>query len=160
VGKIKFTQASIGLGYAYNWVPARGWLVNVQVMPMLQFYNRMKTYRYGVEYVDGGTGNSIDLVKTIGENIEQVLVQSQSETETDIDEKEYDDDFIRLTYQGEDKTNNKIGLNFDGRISVVHNWEKFYLRVYGHYNRFRYSNDLGSGRMTEWRAYAALGFRF
>jgi hypothetical protein len=160
VGKIKFTQASIGLGYAYNWVPARGWLVSVQVMPMLQFYNRMKIYNYGVEYVDGDTGNSVDLVKTIGENIEQVLIQSVSETETDIDESEYDDDYIRLTYRGEEKTDNKIGFNFDGRLSVVHNWEKFYLRVYGHYNRFRYSNDLGNGRMTEWRAYAALGYRF
>lgn len=160
VGKIKFTQASIGLGYAYNWVPARGWLVSVQVMPMLQFYNRMKIYNYGVEYVDGDTGNSVDLVKTIGENIEQVLIQSASQTETDIDDSEYDDDYIRLTYRGEEKTDNKIGFNFDGRLSVVHNWEKFYLRVYGHYNRFRYSNDLGNGRMTEWRAYAALGYRF
>ena len=28
VGKVKFTQASIGAGYAYNLVPGRGWLIS------------------------------------------------------------------------------------------------------------------------------------
>ena len=160
VGKIKFTQACVGLGYAYNWVPARRWLVSVQVMPMLQFYNRMKTYRYDVQYYDGATEQSYDFVKLIDEHIEDLLIYSTSEEAANIDESEYEGDYFTVTPKDEEKTDNRIGLNIDGRLAVVYNWDNFYLRVYGHYNRFRYSNDVGHGRMAEWRAYASLGFRF
>ena len=34
-GRVTFTQANIGAGYAYNWVPAKGWLVSGMVMPMV-----------------------------------------------------------------------------------------------------------------------------
>jgi len=44
VGKVKFTQGSIGIGYAYNWVPARGLLINAMAMPMFTFYNRTSKY--------------------------------------------------------------------------------------------------------------------
>lgn len=50
VGKLKFTQISIGAGYAYNWVPAPGWLVNGMVVPMVTLRNRLKTYSYEVQY--------------------------------------------------------------------------------------------------------------
>ena len=33
LGKVKLWQGSAGVGYAYNWVPARGLLVNVMLMP-------------------------------------------------------------------------------------------------------------------------------
>ena len=130
VGKLKFTQACVGLGYAYNWVPARGWLISAQAMPMLQFYNKITAYTYDV-----------------------ILEESENQS---------DDDLFCLNIQpsGEQSTNNYIGLNFDARLSMVYNWTNFYLRIYGHYNRFRYSNDMGYGRMAEWRAYASLGFRF
>ena len=52
VGKVKFTQGSIGAGYAYNWVPARGWLVSAMAMPMLTFYNRTTEYLYDFDLVN------------------------------------------------------------------------------------------------------------
>jgi len=48
VGKIKFKQASIGAGYAYNWVPGSGWLINAMVVPMVTIKNRLKTYTYEI----------------------------------------------------------------------------------------------------------------
>ena len=33
VGKVKLWQGSAGVGYAYNWVPVRGLLVNIMAMP-------------------------------------------------------------------------------------------------------------------------------
>ena len=50
VGKLKFTQGSIGAGYAYNWVPSRGWLVSVMAIPMLTFYNRTTKYMYSLKF--------------------------------------------------------------------------------------------------------------
>jgi len=158
VGKIKFSQACVGLGYAYNWVPARGWLISAQAMPMLQFYNRMKTYPYDIQYYSKVLDEKYDLVDLIENNMEELLTY---EAEADIDDDyNYEEDQIIIHEKDAQVTNNRIGFNFDARLSVVYNWENFYLRVYGHYNRFRYSNDVGNGRMAEWRVYASLGFRF
>lgn len=52
VGKVKFSQGSIGAGYAYNWVPARGWLVSAMAMPMLTFYNRTTEYMYDYDLMN------------------------------------------------------------------------------------------------------------
>ena len=34
LGKVKLWQGSVGAGYAYNWVPVKGLLVNAMAMPM------------------------------------------------------------------------------------------------------------------------------
>lgn len=46
LGRVKLWQGSVGAGYAYNWVPVRGLLVNVMAMPMLTFVNKLKAYGY------------------------------------------------------------------------------------------------------------------
>ena len=46
LGRVKLWQGSVGVGYAYNWVPARGLLVNVMAMPMLTFVNKLKAFGY------------------------------------------------------------------------------------------------------------------
>lgn len=48
VGSIKIRQGSIGVGYAYNWVPTKGLLVNAMFMPMLTLYNKQKLTLYDV----------------------------------------------------------------------------------------------------------------
>lgn len=49
VGTFKIRQGSIGVGYAYNWVPVRGLLVNVMLVPMVTLYNRQILERYDTE---------------------------------------------------------------------------------------------------------------
>lgn len=143
VGKVKFTQGSIGAGYAYNWVPARGWLVSAMAMPMLTLYNRTTEYMYDFDLVnpnvkDWDTLSEDEAVEWLcDEDTKIVTVDERKET-----------------------SNNKVKLNFDARLSVVYNFDRWYLRVYGHYNQFRYGNDFVSGRVTDWTANASLGFRF
>ena len=60
----------------------------------------------------------------------------------------------------EEKSPNKVKLNIDARLSVVYNFDRWYVRVYGHYNQFSFGSDLVSGRVTDWTANASLGFRF
>ena len=148
VGMVKFTQGSIGMGYAYNWVPARGLLVNAMAMPMFTFYNRTTKYLYDFAMIDPN-GKIID---------EEYLAG--------LDEGEYYDILfdpktkISAINEREEKTGNKPKFNFDMRLCVTYNWDRWYVRAYGHFNLFRYGSDLVSGRMTDWTAYAALGFRF
>ena len=148
VGKLKFTQACVGAGYTYNWVPARGWLVNVMVMPMLQFYNRLNATLYRL-YYDG-----VDITDQLEVDFD----------DPDWDTTEYEDDFdyykMELREDHEWKTNNRVGFNFDARMSVVYNFPGCYLRFYGFYNRFPFDNDMSDGRLSEWRAFATLGIRF
>lgn len=134
VGRLKLTQASVGVGYAYNWVPARGWLVNVMAMPTFAFYNRTTLYHY------------------------QIYVDSEMETWEEILE---DPDAKFWVKEIESSiTPNKVKLNFDARVAVVYNWQRTYLRVFGHYNHFSYGTDYTWGRLYDWKIYAALGFRF
>ena len=148
VGKVKFTQGSIGVGYAYNWVPSRGLLVNAMAMPMFTFYNRTTKYLYDFKLIDY--------------NNHEVTEEEVS----NMTESEYYNLLLnpgtRITMTGEreETTGNKPKFNFDVRMCVTYNWDRWYLRAYGHYNLFRYGSDLVSGRMTDWTAYAALGFRF
>ena len=139
IGKMKFTQANVGVGYAYNWVPARGWLVSAMCMPMLTFYNKTNVY-----YYDTQDHNGVSVY-------EAALFDSEN--------FDYDGNY-KVVEEDEYSTNNRVTWNFDARMSLVYNWSNFYLRVYGHYNRFRYSNDEGDGRLSDWTAYASLGFRF
>ena len=134
VGKIKFTQASIGVGYAYNWVPARGWLINVMAMPTLALYNRTTLYDY--------------------------TIYCYSDKETDEEALEDPDAIFEVEDETEITTPNKVTWNFDARVALVYNWQRTYLRVFGHFNRFTYGSDITWGRLYDWKVYAAFGFRF
>ena len=96
VGKVKFTQGSIGAGYAYNWVPARGWLVSAMAMPMLTLYNRTTEYMYDFDLVnpnvkDWDTLSEDEAVEWLcDEDTKIVTVDERKET-----------------------SNNKVKLNFD-----------------------------------------------
>ena len=143
VGKVKFTQGSIGAGYAYNWVPAKGWLVSIMAMPMLTFYNRITKYTYDFNLENP---NVKDWYTLTDEEFEKWLLDPNTT--------------INMDNETEERTGNKVKFNFDARLSVVYNFDRWYLRVFGHYNQFRFGSDLVSGRLTDWTAYASLGFRF
>lgn len=59
VGRIKVHQVNVGVGYAYNWVPARRWLVNAMVMPTVALANRLKMWKYNFVF-DGDDGVDIE----------------------------------------------------------------------------------------------------
>lgn len=134
VGKQKFTQASVGGGYAYNWVPARGWLVSVMAMPMLTFYNRTELDYYELKYIGDKTDNN-EIMYEPSDQFESVFVDKE-------------------------KTSNHIILNYNARLSLVYNWPRLYARVFGHYNYFRYGRHSTSGHLSDWTVYVSLGYRF
>ena len=50
VGCIRQWQANICAGYSYNWVPAKGWLINATVLPSLSFYQKVKVSLYDSQF--------------------------------------------------------------------------------------------------------------
>ena len=143
VGKFKIHKGSIGVGYAYNWVPMKNLLVNFSAMPMLAVYNRTKLYYYESNY---------DIYLEEGEvstNGKKAVPDDESWTK-DITLKESD-------------TDTKYGppsFTMDARTSITYQFSRYFLTVSGQYNYF--SNKAGDNelRITDWYVNAALGVRF
>lgn len=142
LGRIKLWQGSVGVGYAYNWVPARGLLINAMAMPMLTFVNKIKAYGYAT-------------------NVEDLMNESIFWD----DEISYDDwdkwfySNLRIAPAGSKTFNSGIAVNFDARLSVTYNFGRYFVNAYGQFNRFRYNHNSNTGRLNDWFVNAAIGVR-
>ena len=143
VGQFKIHKGSIGVGYAYNWVPARNLLVNVMAMPMLTVYNRTKLYYYESNY-DLFLGP--DEVSSSGKK----HVPDDDSWTKDITLKESDTD---VKY-------GRPSLSMDARASITYQFDRFFLTVSGQYNRYSNKVDDNELDLTDWNINANLGVRF
>jgi hypothetical protein len=137
LGKVKLWQGSVGAGYAYNWVPVKGLLVNAMAMPMLTLVNRIKVYAF----------------KT---NVEDVLNQYED------DEYPSDEELLaqyEITPLARKSYNSGMAVNFDARISVTYNFGRYFVNAYGQFNNFRYTHEDNHGRLNDWFVNAAFGVR-
>ena len=142
LGRVKLWQGSAGAGYAYNWVPARGLLINVMAMPMLTFVNKIRTYGYDT-------------------NVEQLMNDPIFWDET-ISDKEWDDWFygnVRVTPLGEKTYNSGLSIGFDARMSVTYNFGNCFLNAYGQFNNIRYHHDSTKGYLNDWFVNTSFGVR-
>ena len=142
IGRTKIQEGSIGVGYAYNWVPAKDLLVNVTAMPMLAVYNRSKIHLFESNY---------DLFLKEGE-------VSPTGKKPVPDDLSWQDD-IRLQETGTSVKHAKITVNIDARLSVTYNIDRYFLNVYGQLNNFKNSIDNSRLRLTDWYINASLGIR-
>ena len=143
IGRIRQWQGSIGGGYAYNYVPAKGWLIGATAMPMITFVNRMKMDRYSSDFVDLATQE----------------IHSQT-----IDEFYNGEDLpCTLTHEGAVSHNNRMAMNFTTRLSVTYNWSRYFANVNGQFNNFQYShkstNNSMRGHLNDWYINASIGVR-
>ena len=137
LGKVKLWQGSVGAGYAYNWVPVKGLLVNAMAMPMLTLVNRIKVYAF----------------KT---NVEDVMNQYED------DEYPSDEELLAqyvITPLTRKSYNSGIAVNFDARISVTYNFGRYFVNADGQFNNFRYTHEDNRGRLNDWFVNAAFGVR-
>ena len=143
VGRIKLHEGSIGLGYAYNWVPMKNLLINITAMPMLVVYNRTKAYLYESNY-DIFLGE--DEISPTGKK----YVPDDDSWQDDITLEETSS----ITKYG------KLSLNIDARASITYNFDRFFLNVYGQVNHWNNKIDNNRIKLTDWYVNASLGFRF
>ena len=145
IGRINTWQASIGAGYAYNWVPVKGLMVSALAMPMVTAYNRIKTYTYDSNY-------------------RQMALDEVVHSD---DELPYED--YRITLMDTDSRNSRLTLNVNSRVSVTYNWERWFVNVNGNFYHSRYHykshststsfQGKNSGHLNEWSAMLRLGVR-
>ena len=142
LGKVKLWQGSAGVGYAYNWVPARGLLVNVMLMPMVTFVNKLKVFAYAT-------------------NVSELMTDERF-WDDDISNEEWDEWFysnVHITPMGDKTINSGISLGFDTRMSVTYNFGRYFISAYGQFNNIRYRHQSTHGYLNDWFINTAFGLR-
>lgn len=139
IGRIRSWQASAGVGYIYNWVPAKGLLISAMAIPMVTFYNHHKMYLFD-------------------SNLKDAMQNEGWVDALDIPDGDYK--IRRADQNPEISKNSNIQLNFDARLSITYEWnERLFINAYGQFGNFRYKTDHISGRLNDWYVNAALGIR-
>ena len=142
LGKVKLWQGSVGVGYAYNWVPVRGLLVNVMAMPMLTFVNKLKAYSYSTNMLE--------------------LYNDPITHDPNVSFEEWDQwyyEHIRIAPEGEQTFNSGLSIGFDARMSITYNFERIYFCAYGQFNNIRYHHSSSHGYLNDWFINTSIGFR-
>lgn len=145
LGRVKLWQGSLGLGYAYNWVPCKGLLVNVMAMPMLTFVNKLKAYAYETN---------------IPEMMEDPTFLKFVNYEIGYDE--YDEWYyknVKIKYLGSETFNSGASIGFDGRVSLTYNFGRYFLNVFGQFNNIRYHHKSSNGYLNDWFINTSIGVR-
>lgn len=135
IGRIKQSQASVGVGYIYNWVPAKGLLISAMAMPMLTFYNQLKIWRYDSNY-------------------RQMAKDDKWHKDDELLPEEY-----RIWEMENTTQHSNVILNIDARLSLTYQWSRYFINAYGQFNNFRYDNGDNSSRLNDWFINVAIGIR-
>lgn len=153
VGCIKQWQANVGAGYAYNWVPAKGWLVSCMAMPTLTVYDKIKVSIYDSQ---------------LARNLKDPVFDDDTYYNEDytIDEfgmTEGDYYFIndsKLESQGKDRRYGRVTVNIDARASASYQWNRYFVCANASFNTFSYKYKTSKGYIIDWTAQASFGVRF
>ena len=130
VGKTKQWQFAVGAGYAYNWVPQRDWLFNIQVMPMLTLLNHIKTWEYTIDFEenDNSEESSYYYPALVPDNIS-----------------------TRKSH---------IMPGGVAKAGVVYNHKRLFVSATGQISTYGYKHDNNRLRLVDWFANASFGVRF
>lgn len=142
LGRVKLWQGSVGVGYAYNWVPAPNLLVNVMAMPMLTFVNKLKAYGYST-------------------NIPE-LMQDPMFFDDQVPYEKWDEWYyknIRVSPAGDATFNSGLSLSFDARASLTYNLGRYFFSAYGQFNNIRYHHNDTDGYLNDWFINTSVGIR-
>ena len=153
--RIKVHQANIGVGYGYNWVPFRGFVVNVMAMPTLSVYNRVKVDKYDFNYVlapeepvdDYGVYNKETKRWANGKEDKPLTMLIAQD-----DDIYYWDDDSETSYSA-------LHLNLDLRLGIAYNWSNYFIGLQGQYNNFIYKKEKTKVNIFDAYARLSLGVR-
>ena len=151
--RVKVHQANLGIGYGYNWVPLRGLVVNAMAMPTVNVYNRVKAYRYEMNYdispkepVDNyGDWNKETKTWANGKTHKPIEMAVGKEN-PQFDYWEIEPDVIHSMFR----------INLDLRLGIAYNWKNCFIGAQAQYNNFNYKSD--NSKVNIYDAYARLSF--
>ena len=151
IGRLRQYQLGVGAGYAYNFVPAKGWLISAMAMPMLTVVNRTRINTYDSNFKELSKENL--LMYVIIEAMKEEGIEGLEDVNLD-----YADD-CRLQSTGVSSRNNRLALNYIARLSVTYNWKRYFINANGQFNNFNYKHKAMHGHLNDWYINASVGVR-
>ncbi len=148
IGRLRQYQLAIGGGYAYNFVPAKGWLISAMAMPMVTLVNRTHINTYSTNFKEIANTNLFELIM-----LEILHAQGIS-----VEGYEFADNY-KIQSTGEHSCNNRVALNFTARLSLTYNWSRYFVNVNGQFNNFNYRHNAMHGHLNDWYVNASVGVR-
>lgn len=148
IGRLRQYQLAIGGGYAYNFVPAKGWLISAMAMPMVTLVNRTRINTYSTNFKEIANTNLFELIM-----LEILHAQGIS-----VEGYEFADNY-EIQSTGVHSNNNRVALNFTARLSLTYNWSRYFFNVNGQFNNFNYRHNAMHGHLNDWYVNAAVGVR-
>ena len=158
VGTITLGKITLGLGYGYNWVPARGWTVNAMVMPNISLSDKVTRVKYDCNYsmFSGETRNDYgkwDSEKHVWENGEIHKIIGNDEELTEIP------DDIDIWECCTESRRTSLSFNLDLRMGVAYCWKRYFVSANVIFNHFEYGGSSNKVDLIDWYATASLGIR-
>ena len=151
IGRLRQYQLAVGAGYAYNFVPAKGWLISAMAMPMLTMVNRTRINTYNSNFKDLAKDNLLAYI----------IVEAMKEEGVEgLDDVNFDfSDDCEIQGTGVHSRNNRLALNFTTRLSVTYNWKRYFVNANGQFNNFNYKHRRQHGHLNDWYINASIGVR-
>ena len=156
IGRINVQQGNIGVGYGYNWVPFRGFVVNAMAMPALCFYNRMKVYKYDSNYEIAESEGQVD---DYGQWNPDTHTWANGKTHKPIPTDDDDTswyDTVDSWEVGSETTFSMLRFNVDLRIGIAYNWSNYFVGLQSQFNNFNFKKD--QCKVNLYDAWARLSF--
>ena len=152
IGRLKMQEASLGVGYSYNWVPVKNLMINVTALPMLSVYNRSKVWLYDSNYDIFLKPEDIDPITGLSPSGKKMVPEEDDEYFSWMDD-------ITLTETGTVVKHGKMAFNVDLRMSVTYNFDRYFLNVFGQYNHYHHDIESHTLKLSDWYINASLGIR-
>ena len=146
IGRLRQYQVSVGGGYAYNFVPAKGWLISGMFMPMVTLMNRTRINTYTSNFKEVGHEHLTDYAIALWED-------------ENAEYPELSPDKFRIESTGIHSRNNRIALNYTARLSITYNWDRYFINANGQFNNFNYKHRALHGHLNDWFINASVGVR-
>ena len=153
--RIKVHQANIGVGYGYNWVPFRGFVVNVMAMPTLSVYNRVKVDKYDFNYVLA----PMEAVDDYGVYNKETDRWANGKADKPLTMLKAEDNDIYYWEDDSETSYSALHLNLDLRLGIAYNWSNYFIGLQGQYNNFIYKKEKTKVNIFDAYARLSLGVR-
>ena len=160
LGRIRLQQVSVSAGYGYNWVPARGWVINAMVMPTLSVFSQVKSYTYDSNYKFIVIDNNLPL-DGYGKWNSETQTWENGETHKPISQDDMfawiaDVDMWRTDVK---KTTSYLRPDIYARFGSAYCWKRYFLNIDARINCFYYGAGNNYVRQVGWSARASFGVR-
>ena len=161
LGSISLGKISVGLGYGYNWVPARGWTVNAMVMSNISVSDKIIRTQYDCNYdfLANETEQSVEDYGTWdSENHRWQNGKTHKPMYFNDEAQNWWDD-IDMWQVNEESSRTRWAFNLDFRVGVADCWKRYFVSLNGIFEHFNYGRENNKVDVLDWYATASLGIR-